>query len=129
MKTTVKASGKKRRAKPRIVPPFPFEFRIKVAKLREEEGYPVQMLAEQFGISEYSVYRWAKIYRDYGQRGLEDQPKKPSRATLPAVVTQSIIDLKKQDPAAWRIAVRNWLERHNLIMIQKPKLKSCLASW
>ena len=33
------------------------------------------------------------------------------------------------DPAAWRIAARKWLERHNLIIIQKPKVESCAASW
>jgi hypothetical protein len=32
------------------------------------------------------------------------------------------------DPAAWRIAVRKWLERHDLIIIQKPKLKCCASS-
>lgn len=33
------------------------------------------------------------------------------------------------DPAAWRIAARKWLERHDLIIIQKPKLKCGAASW
>jgi len=32
------------------------------------------------------------------------------------------------DPAAWRIAARKWLERHSLIIIQKPKLRYCSAS-
>jgi hypothetical protein len=32
------------------------------------------------------------------------------------------------DPAAWRIAARKWLQRHNLIIIQKPKLKCCPSS-
>lgn len=33
------------------------------------------------------------------------------------------------DPAAWRIAVRKWLERHNLIIIQKPIMETFAPSW
>ena len=94
MKTPVKPSGKKKKAKPRCVPPFPFEFRLKVAKLREEEGYLALVLAEEFCISEYSVYRWAKRYRGYGQRGLLNQPKKPSRSKVAAAVTNRSSILK-----------------------------------
>ena len=32
------------------------------------------------------------------------------------------------DPAAWRIAARKWLERHNLIIIQKPEITSMIDS-
>lgn len=58
MGTTGKPSSRKRKSRASNVPPFPFEFRLKVARLREEEGYPAPMIAEQFGISEYSVYYW-----------------------------------------------------------------------
>ena len=68
MKSTAKPASRKQKRRGKCVAPFSLEFRLKVAKLREEEGYPVQMLAEQFGISEYSVYRWAKRYRLYGQQ-------------------------------------------------------------
>ena len=56
MKTNAKPSRKKGKSAGKCVPPFPIEFRLEVAKLREEEGYPVQMLAEQFGISANTVY-------------------------------------------------------------------------
>lgn len=32
------------------------------------------------------------------------------------------------DPAAWRIAARKWMERHNLIIIQKPEIASMIDS-
>ncbi len=46
--------------KGRNVPPFPFEFRLRVAKLYLEDGYEARLLAQEFNISEYSVYRWSK---------------------------------------------------------------------
>ena len=33
------------------------------------------------------------------------------------------------DPSAWRIAARKWLQRHNLIIIQKSKMASCASTW
>jgi transposase-like protein len=54
---------KKRKRQARNVPPYPFKFRIQVARLHVEDGHPASLVAEQFGISEYSVYRWSKLYR------------------------------------------------------------------
>jgi len=115
MKPTDKPSSKKRKSRGRNVPPFPFEFRLKVARLREQEGYPALMIAEQFGISEYSVYRWAKRYRLYGQQGLMNQPCKSSMTKLPEAVTQSIIDLKKQDPTRGSRRISDILKRFFMV--------------
>jgi transposase len=90
MKTKAKPSRKKGKGTGKCVPPFPIEFRLKVAKLREEEGYPVRLLAEQCGISQDSVLRWAKRYRLYGRQGLVNQARGRSAAKTPAAVTQSI---------------------------------------
>jgi transposase-like protein len=78
--------------------PFPFELRLKVARLSVEDGHSSQLIAKQFGISEYSVYRWSKKYRLQGEQGLVSQPKNPTGSKLPAAVSQSIIDLKKENP-------------------------------
>jgi transposase-like protein len=66
MRTRKNLPRKKRKKQGRRVPPFPIEFKVKVARLREEDGYPAKLIAQQFGISEYSVYRWGKRYRHYG---------------------------------------------------------------
>ena len=115
MKTKAKASSKKGKSTGKCVAPFPIEFRLKIAKLRAEEGYPVHLLAEQFGISQDSVYRWAKRYRLYGQRGLVNQARGKSVAKTPAAVTQSIIDLKKQDPARGPRRISDILKRFFLV--------------
>ena len=64
MKTKRKIPRKKQKNLAKKVPPFPVEFRIKVARLNVEDGYPATLIAEQFGISEYSVYRWGRTIRD-----------------------------------------------------------------
>ena len=71
MATHRKSPSKSRRHKGHSAKPYPFEFRIKVVRLYLDDGYPAPLVAEQFGISDYSVYRWAKLYRELGEQGLK----------------------------------------------------------
>jgi transposase InsO family protein len=106
----------KRKGKPdRSAGPYPFEFRLKVAKLFLEDDYPAVLLAEQFGISEYSVYRWSKCYREDGEQGLKDRVREPSGSKVPAAVTQNIIDLKTQNPSYGIQRITDVLKRFFLI--------------
>ena len=82
----------------RNVPPFAHEFRFKVARLYVEDHHPVRLIASQFGISDYSVYRWGKNYSICGEQGLVDKPKTATGSKLPALVSQSSVDLKKENP-------------------------------
>lgn len=56
--------------RPRTAPPYPTEFRLKVVRLFMEEGYSAPLLSQEFGISTYSVHRWARVYRERGAAGL-----------------------------------------------------------
>jgi transposase-like protein len=93
-----KKQTKNGRGAARSVPPFPYEFRLKVARLYLEDGYPAKLIASQFGISDYSVYTWAKRYREQGEQGLVDKSKAATGSKLPEAVSQSIVDLKKANP-------------------------------
>ena len=115
MKTKAKRSRRKGKSSTKCVPPFPIEFRLKIAKLREEEGYPAQLIAEQFGISQDSIYRWAKRYRLYGQQGLLNQPRGKSVARMPEAVSQTIIDLKRENPARGARRISDILKRFFLV--------------
>ena len=55
------------RGKRATAAPYPFEFRLKVVRLFLEEGYSALVLSQEFGISQYSVHRWAKRYREDGE--------------------------------------------------------------
>jgi transposase InsO family protein len=111
MRTRKNLPRKKRKKQGRSVPPFPIEFRVKVARLREEDGYPAKLIAQQFGISEYSVYRWGKRYRLYGAAGLVNQPRSGGGSKISAAVTQSIVDLKKENPARGARRISDILKR------------------
>ncbi len=90
---------KKGKRSGRSVPPYPHEFRLKVAKLYVEDGYPAKLIATQFGISDYCVCTWGKRYREHGEQGLSNQPKTLRGSTkLPESVSKSIADLKKENP-------------------------------
>jgi transposase-like protein len=61
---------------------YPYEFRLQIVRLYLEEGYNTSVLREQFGVSNHSVQRWVKAYRQQGAEGLV--PKLPSRCTAQA---------------------------------------------
>jgi transposase InsO family protein len=89
---------KKKAKQRRSGAPYPFEFRLKVVKLYLEDGYPATLIAEQFGISDHSVYHWSKRYRQHGEQGLLNKAHQPAGSKLPAAVTHRIVDLKKEHP-------------------------------
>ena len=99
MGTPRKRPTKRKKKKGRTASPYPFALRLKVVRLFLEDGYPSSLVAEQFGVSEYSVYRWSKLYREQGEQGLKTrQRKSPAKSKQSAAVTQSIVKLKKENP-------------------------------
>ena len=99
MGTHRKRPSKRKKKKGRTASPYPFALRLKVVRLYLEDGYPSSLVAEQFGISAYSVYRWSKLYREQGEQGLKTrQRKSPTKSKKSAAVTQSIVKLKKENP-------------------------------
>lgn len=95
--------------------PYPFEFRLKVVKLYLEDGYPATLVAQQFGISGHSVYRWSRSYREQGEQGLLTRERKPTGSKVPGAVTQSIIDLKKENPGYGIRRISDVLKRFFLV--------------
>ena len=66
MGTHRRKKPKKKGKQGRTTKPYPFEFWLKVVKLYLEDGYSATLIAEQFGISDHSVYHWSKRYRQHG---------------------------------------------------------------
>ncbi len=56
------------------MPAYPIEFRLKVARLHVEDGHSTGLIADQFGISAYSVRRWSRRYQLHGQKELWGRP-------------------------------------------------------
>lgn len=93
-----------------------------------EDYYPAHLVAEQFGISEYSVYCWGKRYLQYGRQGLVNQPKKQPGSEMLAAVKQSIIDLKKKNPARKARLISDTLKRFYIVGVSAPTVQRMLKS-
>lgn len=86
-----------------------------MARLHVEDGYPAPLLSQQFGMSDYSVYRWSKRYRLHGEQGLKDRPRKPGGSKLPSAVTENIVELKKENPSSGARRISDILKRFFLV--------------
>ncbi len=123
-----KKASKAGKSRARNVPPFAHEFRLKVARLYVEDGHPAKLIASQFGISDYSVYRWGKNYRLYGEQGLVDKPKTATGSKLPAAVSQSIVDLKKENPGYGARRITDILKRFFLVRTSPSSVQRTLRA-
>jgi transposase len=120
---------KKGKRSGRSVPPYPHEFRLKVAKLYVEDGYPAKRIASQFGISDYSVYTWGQKYREHGEQGLLNQAKTTRGSNkLPESVIQSIVDLKKENPGYGARRISDILKRFFLVRTSPSTVQRTLRA-
>ena len=92
MSKQVKPKAKKRRV-------YPFEFKLRAVRLLLEEGFTGPEIGRELGCSFHTVYKWADIYRKYGEAGL--QPSLSRRKRRPAgtpAVRERALELKKDNP-------------------------------
>jgi len=125
--------GTRRKKKPkrkgktgRRAGPYPFELRLKVVKLHLEDGYAASLIAQQFGISNYSVYKWCSRYRQNGEQGLTDRVRKTSKAKRPAAVAQNIVALKKENPGYGIRRISDVLKRFFLVKASPSTVRRTL---
>ena len=89
------------------------------------QGWSVTAAAEAAGVSERTVYRWLKRWREEGSEGLADRSSRPRRSPrrLPASTVEAICSLRKLRMTAAQIAeilglalstVSLWLKRIGL---------------
>jgi transposase InsO family protein len=78
---------------------YGFEFKLRCAKLRLEEGIPVSLLSKEVGASKDVIRRWAKAYQEQGEAGLRNRVVAAgSRRKLPRPVREKIVEIKKREP-------------------------------
>lgn len=104
--------GRKRRGKKKV-PPYAFELKLKAVKLYLEEGYSGSLIAQELGATQQSLSGWVQVYRELGEEGLKHHSRHtlPSRAKLPAPVTETILQLKRQNPGFGIKRISQWLRR------------------
>jgi transposase InsO family protein len=98
--------------------------RLLVARVCEQ-GWSVAAAAEAAGVTERTVWRWLRRWREEGDGGLLDRPSRPHRspARLPQATVEAIAALRKLRMTAAQIAevlglalstVSAWLKRIGL---------------
>jgi transposase InsO family protein len=77
---------------------YPVALRLRAVKLHLEEGFAIDLVAEELGVSAESVRAWLKRYQQEGEVGLNNRPLGPGANKLPEAVHQKIVELKKEEP-------------------------------
>jgi transposase InsO family protein len=92
--------------------PYPFEFRLRIVRMHEEEKYPNSLIAEETGVGKSTISNWVKIYRELGEDGL----RSPSRSAkknpqIHQAVKEKIVDLKRSNPKSGSRRISDMLRR------------------
>src|SRR5262245_51074974 len=95
------------------------EKRRRLAVERVNAGYSQVEVAEFLGVSDRSVRRWMKTYRDGGQTALAAKPR-PGRPThLTPEQTQQVLGWFRYSPKAFGFATELWTARRVAQLIEE----------
>lgn len=72
--------------------------KLQAVRLHREEGFSLNLVAQELGMSKNMVSIWLRQYRLEGEAGLQPRTSGPRKARLPAPITDKIIELKQQNP-------------------------------
>ena len=89
----------------------PFAERLQAVKLHLEEGFSIDLVAQELQVSPSAVHLWLERYRQEGEEGLKDRYGAGRRAKLPAAVREQILSLKKEEPSFGIKKISQWLKR------------------
>ncbi len=77
---------------------FDVSFRLRVVKLHVEDGFALEHVCQESGVSKSALSRWVTLYRSSGRAGLEDKRSHGKHiGKLPNAVSEKIVFLKKSD--------------------------------
>ena len=88
------------------------DFRLRVVKLRLEEGLQVKEVCRATGVGQESVHRWVRQYLQGGEGALQPKrPERPGRAQLPPGIKTEIVALKRENPNFGVKRISQFLQR------------------
>ena len=123
-----KAKGRGRSGKvSRRTRAYPYEFRLQIVRLYLEEGYNTSVLREQFGVSNHSVQRWAKAYRQQGAEGLVPKLPPGARPKLTEAVKKRIVGVKRSHPEYGSRRIAAVLKRFFLVSASATSVHKTLS--
>jgi len=91
-----------------------FKIRLEFVKAHRSGLYSMTELCERYGISRNNGYKWLRRYREGGEEGLHDLPRRPTSTPLISseAVISSILDLRDRHPTWGARKLKSYLERH-----------------
>jgi transposase InsO family protein/transposase-like protein len=95
---SIQNAGRKKQVKSRWSNRYKPDFKVKIIKKYLEESVPASVICKESGISDGTLYNWAKSYRQDGAAGLENHHRGSNKQVIPGPVKQKIVDLKKANP-------------------------------
>ena len=107
----VKAKGKRKASSPRKRKFFTGEGRLRLVKLRVEDGIPVDTICREAGIGQTTLDRWVRQYKKVGAKGLENRRGSKRRAGLAPAVKERIVAIKKAKPESGNHRISDLLHR------------------
>lgn len=103
--SSLSSSGRKRPRPVKSIPgrtsrphAYRAELRRRAVQLFVEEQLPAELVAKELGVSDKSVYAWARRYRKDGEAGLQGRVPGPKGSRLPEAVKKKITELKQESP-------------------------------
>jgi transposase len=95
------------------------EKRRRLAVERVMAGYSQVAVAAFLGVSQRSVRRWVKAYRDEGASGLTARPRRGRPAHLTPQQTQQMLGWFRHSPKDFGFATELWTARRVAWLIEK----------
>lgn len=106
---------------------YSFDFKSRAVNLYLEEGYPAKFIADELGVSDALLYKWAKRYRAYGDEGLRDQIGSWSPVSNSAGIKEKIIELKRKNPGFGSRRISDILKRFFLLKASTSTVHATLS--
>lgn len=74
------------------------EFRLKAVRLHLEEGFSQNTVCTELDVGHTCLCRWVKLYRAFGEVGLQPAPGPARGPRLPAAIRRQMLALKQAQP-------------------------------
>jgi transposase InsO family protein len=121
-KGKVRAAGEGGRYKP-------LELKVAVAKAYVAGEATAAELSKVYGVSASTIYGWAELYREHGEKGLAEMrgtPRAPKPDPVRGKLAQEILKTKKQFSWFGIPRITQWLRRTQLLPVTESQVKKTL---
>ena len=89
--------------------------------------YQASLLSKEFKVGEYSIYRWTRLYRQYGETGLEPVVRKSAKRKQSKSVKKKIVAIRKENPSHGSRRISDILKRFFLIEASPSSVHKTLS--